>query len=202
MHITNVLPTLLSLVALLFSGYSLYETVLRAPQLSIFVAPRIDYVDPDRPEAVREVFILPMTLANDGARPATAIAINLQVTNPRTKQSKTFYAARLGSWGEMPLRPFTPVVLGGRATYSHPVQFEPRAGESVMRILDQDAGTYEFKLTVDTAGAGQAGAIDAASIAPLTFTMETGDLDYRYFNGTGTMLMWAPAYRPPAPSPK
>lgn len=67
----NVLPTLMSVMALLFSGYSLYESALRAPQLSIFVAPRIDYTDPDRPEAVREVFIVPLTIANDGARPAT-----------------------------------------------------------------------------------------------------------------------------------
>src|SRR4030081_3015979 len=69
MYITNIIPTLMSLVALMFSGYSLYESALRAPQLSIFVAPRIDYTDPDRPEAVREVFILPLTIANDGAQP-------------------------------------------------------------------------------------------------------------------------------------
>ena len=68
MHLTNVLPTLMSAVALLFSAFSLYETVLRAPQLAIFVAPRIDYTDPDWPEAVREVFVMPITLANDGAR--------------------------------------------------------------------------------------------------------------------------------------
>ena len=33
MHITNIMPTLMSLAALLFSGYSLYESALRAPQL-------------------------------------------------------------------------------------------------------------------------------------------------------------------------
>ena len=91
----NVLPTLMSVMALLFSGYSLYESALRAPQLSIFVAPRIDYTDPDRPEAVREVFIVPLTIANDGARSATVQAINLEVVNSRTNQSKAFYAARL-----------------------------------------------------------------------------------------------------------
>ena len=197
MHLTNVLPTLMSAVALLFSAFSLYETVLRAPQLAIFVAPRIDYTDPDRPEAVREVFVMPITLANDGARSATVQAINLEVINPRTKQSKVFYAARLGSWGEAPLRPFAPVVLAGRATYSHALQFEPRVGEAVLRILELEPGNYVFKLTLDVAAAGRGGGPASGGLAPLQFEMQTGQLDYRFFQGTGTMAMWAPDYRPP-----
>src|SRR5262249_41465730 len=178
MHITNIIPMLMSLVALMFSGYSLYESALRAPQLSIFVAPRADYTDPDRPEAVREVFIMPTTIANDGARSATVLAINLEVINPRTKQSKMFYAARLGSWGETPLRPFAPVVLAGKATYSQALQFEPRVGETVPRILDFEAGGYTFKLTLDLAAAGLGSGVET-----LQFDMQIGQLDYRYFQG-------------------
>jgi hypothetical protein len=197
MHVTNIMPMLMSLVALMFSGYSLYESALRAPQLSLFVAPRIDYTDPDRPEAVREVFILPLTIANDGARPATLLALNLEVLNPRSKQSKMFYAARLGTWGERPLHPFAPVVLAGRATFSNAVQFEPRNGETVPRILDQDAGKYAFKLTVETAAARQIAGLRAGAVAPLQFEMQAADLDYRYFQGTGTMELWAPDYQAP-----
>jgi hypothetical protein len=196
MQMTNALPTLMSAMALLFSGYSLYESTLRAPRLSTFVAPRIDYTDPDRPEAVREVFILPLTIANDGARAATVQAVNLEVVNPRSKQTKTFYAARLGSWGETPLRPFTPVVLAGKATYSHALQFEPRAGETVPRVLDQEAGRYTFKLTLDVA-AVQGAWFATGTVAPLQFEMEIGDLDYRVFQGTGTLAMWAPDYQSP-----
>jgi hypothetical protein len=197
MHVTNIMPMLMSLVALMFSGYSLYESALRAPQLSIFVAPRIDYTDPDRPEAVREVFILPLTIANDGARPATVLAFNLEVVNPRTGQKKMFYSARLGTWGERPLRPFAPVVLAGRATFSNAVQFEPRNGETVPRILDQEAGKYTFKLTLETAAARQVAGIIAGAVAPLQFEMQAGELDYRYFQGAGTMEMWAPDYQAP-----
>ena len=197
MHVTNIMPMLMSLVALMFSGYSLYESALRAPQLSIFVAPRIDYTDPDRPEAVREVFILPLTIANDGARPATVLALNLEVVNPRTGQKKLFYSARLGTWGERPLRPFAPVVLAGRATFSNAVQFEPRNGETVPRILDQEAGKYSLKLTLETAAARQVAGIAAGAVAPLQFEMQAGELDYRYFQGTGTMEMWAPDYQAP-----
>jgi hypothetical protein len=196
MHVTNIFPMLMSLVALMFSGYSLYESALRAPQLSLFVAPRIDYVDPDRPEAVREVFILPLTIANDGARPAAVLAISLEVVNPRTRQTKTFYSARLGTWGERPLHPFAPVVLAGRAIFSNTVQFEPRNGETVPRILDDEAGKYAFKLSVETAAARQVAGL-TATVTPLQFEMQTGDIDYRYFQGTGTMEMWAPDYQAP-----
>jgi hypothetical protein len=197
MHALNVLPTLMSAVALLFSAYSLYESVLRAPQLAMFVAPRIDYTDPDRPEAVREVFIMPVTVANDGARPATVLAINLEVVNPKTKQSKLFYAARLGSWGETPIRPFAPVVLAGRATYSQALQFEPRVGEAVARILEGEPGSYTFRLTLDIAAAGQGSGAASTGGALLQFEMQAGQIDYRFFQGTGTMAMWAPDYRPP-----
>jgi hypothetical protein len=197
MYITNIIPTLMSLVALMFSGYSLYESALRAPQLSIFVAPRIDYTDPDRPEAVREVFILPLTIANDGARPATVLGLNLEVVNPRSKQKKMFFAARLGAWGERPLRPFAPVVLAGRATFSNAVQFEPRNGETVPRILDSEAGKYGFKLTVETAAARQVAGLVAGAVTPLQFEMQIAELDYRNFQGSGTMEMWAPDYQAP-----
>ena len=190
MRITTVLPTLMSLVALLFSGYSLYESALRAPTLSIFVAPRIDYADRGRPENSRELFVLPITIANSGARGATVLAINLEVFNPRSKRTRKFYAARLGTWAEKPWTPFAPVVLVGRGIYTHALQFEPLPGESGSRLLDQDAGSYTLKLSLDIAAA-QGGTLDSASVAPLTFDMQIGELDYRYFQGTGTMEMWA-----------
>lgn len=193
MRISNVLSTSISIAALLISAYTLYESALRAPQLSTFVAPRIDYVDPDRPEAVREVFILPMTIANDGARPATVMAISLEVTNPRTRQSKKFYAARLGAWGEPPLKPFAPVALAGKATFSQALQFEPLVGEDVARILDSEPGSYQLKLTLATA---QAASLLADGTPPLAFEMRAGPMDYRMFQGAGTMMMWAPGYQP------
>lgn len=191
MQTKDVVTTAMSVVALLVSCYSFYEASIKGADLSVFVAPRIDYTDPDRPEQVREVFIMPVTIANEGARATTVMSVNLEVTNPRTKQSKTFYAARLGSWGETPLKPFAPAVVTGKATYSQALQFEPRVGESVPRILDLEAGGYIFKLSLDVAGGGL-----GAGTTPLQFEMQTGQMDYRMFSGTGTMGMWSPNYRP------
>lgn len=192
MNFASSIPTLMSAVALGLSVFSLFESTLKAPQLDLFVAPLAEYTDPDRPDAVREVVILPLTIANSGARTATVQLVGLEIENPRTKQSKRFYGARLGSWGETPPRPFAPAVLAGKATYSQTLQFEPRFGEEVPRIMDLEAGTYTLKLTLDVASAG------GSKVAPLVFEMQMGKLDYRYFQGTGTMPMWTPAYRSPA----
>lgn len=195
MHYAKAFPTLLSVVALGFSGYSLYESALKAPELTVFVAPRLDYTDPDRPEAVREVFILPMTIANDGTRTVTVLGISLEARNPRTGAIKKFYAARLGTWGEKPPRPFAPIVLTGRASFTQALQFEPQNGETVPRILDSTPGKYELTLKMDTAAAASLG---TSSPRALKFEVEAGEMDYRYFNGNGTMELWVPDYRAPA----
>lgn len=193
MTVDKLVPTLLSVLAFVVSLYGLYESSLRSPQLAIYVAPRADYTDPDRPESPFEVFVLPVTLANHGAQTSAVHAINLEVTNPRNKAVKRFYAARLGAWGETPIQPFTPVSLAGKGAYSAALQFFPRNGEKVARILDLEAGGYDFRLSLDTSAAGSAKA--AGDDVALAFHMQIGQLDYRNFNGKGTMEMWAPDYR-------
>jgi hypothetical protein len=191
-HTGSYLATLISAIAALFSAYTFYE--VRAPRLAIYVPPRIDYSDPDGPDRPMEVFVLPVTIANDGAQTGTVLSINLQVMNPRTLQVKQFYAARLGSWGEQPTKPFAPVSLSGKASFSHALQFFPRKGETVLRILDLEPGSYAFKLTLDTAS--------TSTVKPLEFEMQIDRLDYRNFSGTGTMEMWANDYRPIATKPE
>lgn len=192
----SAVATIVSAFALLFSGYSFYESVLRSPELAVYVPPRIDYTDPDRPDSPLEVFIIPVTLANDGARSGTVLSIDLEVTNPRTGESKRFYAAQLGSWGEQPPKPFTPVPLAGRGSYSQALQFYPRVGEKVARILDLEPGAYRFKLTLSTAVAASAIVLPASQVEPLVFERQIGQLDYRNFAGNGTMGMWAADYKP------
>lgn len=195
----NMLATTISAVALLFSAYSVYESVLRAPELAIYVPPRLDYTDPDRPDNPFEVFVVPITVANDGARTGTVLSIDLEVTNPKTGETKTFYADRRGAWRSQPVEPFAPVSLSGRASFSDAVQFFPRAGESVARILDLEPGKYRFKLSLQTAvpETGLFGILGKPGpVRPLEFEMQIGQIDYRNFSGAGTMAMWAADYKP------
>ncbi|MEO1205275.1 MAG: hypothetical protein AAFV45_02995 [Pseudomonadota bacterium] len=192
----SAFATIISAVALTFSGYSFYESVLRAPELAVFAPPRIDYTDPDRPDSPFEVFVIPLTIANDGARSGTVLSVDLSVTNPRSLETKRFYAAQLGTWQATPRKPFAPIVLAGKAAFSETVQFLPRNGETVARILDLEPGTYDFEVTLNTGGVTQPWPLTANPVQPLKFTRRIGQLDYRNFNGPGTMPMWSADYKP------
>jgi len=195
-HYGGLVATVISAFALIFSSFSFYETVLRAPDFAIFVPPRIDYTDPDRPDSPYEVFILPLTLANDGARQGTVLSIDLDVKNPRTGKVKKFYAAHLGSWSEKPAKAFAPVSLSGKTSYSHAVQFVPRMDEKIPRILDFEAGDYQLTLTINTATRGGFMSFLSTKVKPLNFTRQISKLNYFNFQGTGTMPMWSENYRP------
>ena len=190
--------TIISAFALLFSGYSFYETVVRSADFAIYVPPRIAYTDPNSPEHPFEVFIVPLTLANDGARTGTVLSIDLHVTNPRTGKTKKFYAAHLGTWGQAPKTPFMPVALLGKTSFSKPMQFVPRADEKINRILDFEAGDYEFELRLNTASPDNALPFLKPKIRPLRFTMQTHKMNYLRFNKTGTQAIWSKDARPAA----
>ena len=194
----GALATVISAFALIFSGFSFYESVLKVPNLSIYVPPQIAYTDPDRPDSPFEVFILPLTLANDGARTGTVLSVELKVTNPRTHKTKQFYAAHFGPWGSAPVRPFAPVSLAGRASFSGAIQFFPRIGEAVPRILDLTPGSYKFEITVKMVAAGKSEWFAPKPTKPLIFKMQAGQMDYRNFGGNRTMQMWSPNYQPAA----
>ena len=187
----GLFATIISGFALLFSGYSFYETVVRSADFAAYVPPRIAYTDPNSPEHPLEVFIVPLTLANDGARTGTVLSIDLFVTNPRTKQTKKFYAAHLGTWGQSPKTPFMPVALLGKTSFSKPMQFVPRADEKINRILDFEAGDYEFELKLNTASPDNALPFLKPKIRPLNFNMQTHKMNYLRFNKTGTQAMWS-----------
>jgi len=83
----------------------------------VFVPPAIQYSAPYQ-NSNFEVIAVPLTLTNEGARTATVLAMELSVTDPRTKQTKHFYAANFGRWTMERTRtgayePFAPISLGG-----------------------------------------------------------------------------------------
>ncbi|MEL6423290.1 MAG: hypothetical protein AAFQ42_12715, partial [Pseudomonadota bacterium] len=81
-----------SLLALVFSGLSLYETVLRRASLRIFVPEVVHYGR--EPGGDRELFAVPMTIANHGARDAAVTGIRMIVRKQDDDTpAKTFFAA-------------------------------------------------------------------------------------------------------------
>ncbi|MFA5949730.1 MAG: hypothetical protein WC807_05550 [Hyphomicrobium sp.] len=88
---------LLSALALAISGYSLWDTSLKSADLRVFV-PRVIYYSSPYQNSNFEMISIPVTLSNEGARTGTVLDLDLAVTDPRTKQTKHFYAAELGIW--------------------------------------------------------------------------------------------------------
>ncbi len=184
-----------SAVALLFSAYSVYETSLRRPELHVFVPPVIQYSSPYQ-NSIFEVFGIPVSVSNLGARSGTVLAMDLEVTNLRSKETKRFFASDVGRWTMDSARafafsPFAPITLAGKSSSSQSVLFYPRDDEKVMQITDQQGGEFRFKLTVQTAWPETLGFIDSFMVSPpkpLTFDMTMGEMDHRTFLVTTQQL--------------
>jgi hypothetical protein len=149
------LAALLSLVALLLSGYSLWETSLKQADVQIFVPPVIQYASPYQ-NSNFEMIAVPVTLTNEGARTATILSMQLAVTDPRTKQTKHFYAADFGRWTMERTRsgayePFAPLSLAGRSSRTEQVLFYTRGEDQKPNQLIEAVGPYSFELIFDVA---------------------------------------------------
>ncbi|MEQ1652095.1 MAG: hypothetical protein ABL897_06390 [Hyphomicrobium sp.] len=191
--------TVLSAVALFFSGLSYYDSSLASADLTVYVPPMVHYA---RDGA--DVFNVPITLANGGAQNGTVLSMDLTVENLQPdaeRKSVTFRSMFLGDYprdDKAPLRSFAPISVPGHGTVTETVRFY-NMGE-MLPMLVTDKGKFRFTLTLNTAKAG-GGLIDGlmrTDPKPLTF-----DLDLPYFavqrvsfqNGTITMFNsdWQPA---------
>ena len=71
------LATLVSIIALVFSGYSFYETVLKQASLRFYAPPLVTMYR----EGFRDVFAIPITISNDGAQRGTVLYFDLEATH-------------------------------------------------------------------------------------------------------------------------
>jgi hypothetical protein len=182
----------ISALALVFSGYSLWDSSFKAPDIKIFVPPVTQYSSPYQ-NSNFEVIEVPMTLLNDGGRTGTILSMELDATNPKTKETKHFYAADFGRWTMEKARasgfePFAPIPLAGKASRTETVLFYPKSPSEKPDQLIHEPGIYQFRLAVDEARVEDFGPLDRiwrAKPAAVTFTSELRFYDARSFqNGT------------------
>lgn len=187
--------TVVSGIALVFSGYSLWETSLKQADVQVFVPRVISYAAPYQ-NTNFEMISIPVTLSNEGARTGTVLDLDLAVTDPRTKQTKHFYAAELGVWSmertrERAYPGFAPLPLAGRSSRTEQILFYTRGeGEKPEQII-REVGPYVFTLTVtqaeDRGVLGTGGSREPVSV---TFERTLPFYDARAFN-EGTISMHA-----------
>ena len=195
------LANVVAAIALTFSAYSLWESSLKQPDVRLFVPPVIQYAAPYN-NSNFEVIAIPLTFANEGARTGTVLSMELAVTDPRTKQTKHFYAADFGRWTMEKTRngayqPFAPISLAGRAARTETVLFYTRGEQEKPAQLVQELGPYRFALKLEQATADDLGIVDqwlARGPAEVTFERELRFYDARTFNTT-TLPLYAKDWR-------
>jgi hypothetical protein len=188
----GALTAVISVLALVFSGYSFWDSSLKGPDLKIFVPPVIQYSDPYN-NSNFEVIEVPITLVNNGGRTGTVLSMQLEATSEKSKETKRFYAANFGRWSmektrSLSYEPFAPIPLAGKSSRTETVQFYTNGPSEKPDQLIREPGVYKFHLVLDEAQVDDFGVLDRLlSRKPdeLTFSMELREYDARAFeNGT------------------
>ena len=155
--------SILSALALGFSGFSFYESVMKTADLEVYVPPVIHYARDQGGDV--EQFAIPITIVNSGARTGTVLTMELEVESLRpdaTTKTKRYYSAFLGDppvKDDETNRAFAPLSLAGRMTFSDTVRFYP-IGNPLPKLVD-DAGDYRFKLQLTSAVPAKPGFLDS-----------------------------------------
>lgn len=190
------ITALVSALALAFSGYSLWDSSLKAPDIKVFVPPQAQYGSPYQ-NSNFEVFAIPMTLLNDGGRSGTILSIGLEATSVKTGETKRFISSEFGRWSAERNRasasqPFAPIALAGKASRTETVLFFPRSDEEKpLQIVGTERGQYRFRLVLDEAEVDDLGPLDRLwkrGPTAVSFEMELRYYDARAFtSGSGTL---------------
>ncbi len=145
-NIGNIVTTLVSAIALIFSGYSFYETVLKEAQLKIYAPALVHMYRKD----FRDVLAIPMTISNDGAKRGTILSIDLKVTNTDTGESKNFENLYFGNNLKDTSRIFTPLTMSGRSSKSEVVMFYADRTGAFFKTTGGVKSHLKFELKINT----------------------------------------------------
>ncbi len=142
--------TVISAVALVLSGFSLYESSFKTAELEVFVPPVIHYARDHGGDV--ELFSIPITITNGGARTGTVLSMRLDVEDLKSHKTKRYYSALLGEHQVDPdatNRSFAPLSIAGRETFTDTVRFYPEGNP--LPKLAEDAGDFRFTINLVTA---------------------------------------------------
>jgi hypothetical protein len=140
-----------SVTALVFSAYSLYETVIKQADFRIYQPPLIYMYR----ENFRDVFAIPVTLSNFGTQHGTALSFDLEVTQTETLRTMKFQSQYFGDSPKRNPRLFTPITVAGRSSYTDVILFYAFATGSFVETTGGIKLPLRFKLTLNADPAGR-----------------------------------------------
>jgi hypothetical protein len=137
-----------SIIAIVFSAYSLYETVIKQAVLRVYQPPLIYMYRED----FRDVFAIPITLSNDGAQRGTVLSFDLEVTHVETLKKMNFQNLHFGESPKANRRLFTPITVSGRSSFTDVVLFHAQSPGSFVELTGGVKLPLRFalKMNVDT----------------------------------------------------
>ena len=166
---TARLTTLVSIVALLFSGYSFYETVLKEASLRLYQPPLIHMFR----QGFRDVLAIPITISNDGARRGTVLSFDLEVRHLKTGKTVKFQNLHFGASPKGDVKLFNPITVAGRSSYSGVVLFHALETGAFMETTGAVELPLEFKISMNTDQSGSwLDTIRPTRSSPLGFNMK------------------------------
>jgi hypothetical protein len=182
--------TISSAIALLFSGFSLWQTSLKQADLSVYVTDAISYTRDHAGEDAAfeaggyEVLAVPVTIANGGARGGAVVSLRLDAKDPDTGHTACFKAAYTAdatyfAAREQRLRPqspFTALVIAGRSVWSGTILFYS-ADYKAERLVTKAKSKVEATLTLVTPESrGWLDRMLGKPVPPVTLALEVPDI--------------------------
>ena len=195
------MPTVFSAVAVGLSCISVYMSTLQSAKLEVYVPPTIHYGRDAGGDT--ELFAIPLTIANDGARSAAVLSIELEVQNLKSNATKRYYSAFLGEHPREATtsnRQFAPLSIAGRGLFSDTVRFYPAGVQP--KLVDAE-GEYVFRLQLNTAAPNEPSLLDRlqgrTQLAPVSFQMTLPWIsDQQLGSRRSTIAMHAKDWKPVA----
>ena len=195
------IANVVSVVALCFSCISFYVSTLQGPHLEVYVPPTIHYGRDAGGDT--ELFAIPVTIANSGARSTAVLSLELDITDLQTNTTKRYYSAFLGEHSREPATPnrqFAPLSIPGQAVFSETVRFYP-VGNALPRLVTA-AGEYAFRLHLSTAAPQQPSILDRlqgrTTLQPIAFQMTLPWISDQQLSQRRTIAMHAKDWKPAA----
>lgn len=196
----GLFATIISGIALVMSGLSYYDSALKSSDLAVFVPPMIHYAR----DGDNDVFNIPVTITNDGARSGTILSMKLDVENLRAEAARKherFHSAFLGEWprdDKTVSRSFAPLSIPGHGTFTETVRFYPM-DEALPFIVDEK-GDYRFTLKLVTARPTNPDLIERlwhSEPKPLTFELKLPYISFQHLTFRhGTLALYNKAWQP------
>lgn len=147
---TARLTTLVSIIALLFSGYSFYETVLKQASLRLYQPPLIHMFR----QGFRDVLAIPVTISNDGARRGTVLSFDLEVKHLKTGKTVKFQNLHFGASPKDDVKLFNPITVAGRSSYSGVVLFHALETGAFMETTGAVELPLQFTMSMNVDSSG------------------------------------------------